>query len=206
MSQTLNRRPSSASRVAAIVLAAGQSRRLGKPKQLIEIEGQPLVRRTVQTVVNSFVEHTFVVLGHEEAEIASQLEDLEVTRIVAPQYASGLSYSVRHGLHQIQTDIRKFQAVLFAPCDLPMLTTEHLNRLVERYHDTHAPIVCSEFEGALGIPALFAAATWADFEMLTGDQGARPLIQACSHREAVAFAGGAFDIDTPDDLKRWRDL
>jgi len=186
--------------IAAVILAAGQSKRLGTPKQLVEFEGESLLRRTTKTVLASPVNRTFVVLGHQHQLMEKALDGLNVSPTHTPDFAEGLSHSVRHALRTVQSSEYEFSAVLFVPCDLPLLTSEHLNALVSRYQTTGAPVVCSKFGETLGIPAIFDKQVWPEFEFLRGDKGARPIIEKCLNREVVVFEAAALDLDSPADL------
>lgn len=186
-------------RVAAVILAAGRSSRMGSPKQRLELNGKTLLRRTVETVVASFG-HAHVVLGFHAAEFQKSLHDLPVSPVFAPDWESGLSHSVKAALAFVE-ETPSFDAVLFVPCDLPLLSSEHLNALVAAYQSSNAPLVVSRWDDVLGVPALFDRALWPELRTLTGDEGARKIIR---RHEKVAvglpFEGG-LDLDTPQQVE-----
>jgi molybdenum cofactor cytidylyltransferase len=195
--------------VAVVVLAAGGSTRMGQPKQLLEVDGQALLRRTVQTALNSDANWVLVTLGNQAQSCLNALEGLDCSLVTVGDWQHGLSRSILRALGQVQehnsltnSESPWYDAVLFVPCDLPQLSVEHLNALMSVYQNTNASIVASQFGEVLGVPALFDAAIWPEFEVLSGDEGARKIIRQSPERvKAIAFASGAIDLDTPQDYR-----
>jgi molybdenum cofactor cytidylyltransferase len=208
-------------RVAVIVLAAGRSSRLGTPKQLIELEGKTLLRRTVETVLASDIGAgwTSVVIGAWGRQCFRQIQDLPCQRISNPDWREGLSTSVKKGLRYWQgfnevfdwlsmtedEGFRRTDAVLFVPCDLPLLSAQHINTLLKAYRENDVPLVVSKFDEVLGTPALFDQWLWDELFELEGDEGARKIIQRHQDKAiSVQFEGGKFDLDTPQDVEKFR--
>lgn len=189
-------------RVAAIVLAAGRSSRMGEPKQLIEIEGQTLLRRTVETALASRADLVIVVSRHFE-----EVADLPALQAAFYRQPDALSDSIQNGLSAIRDwegENGRIDAALFVPCDLPLLTSAHLDALIEEFRG-QTQIVASQFADTLGIPMLFGRALWPELDALRGDKGGRHIIAKHPHATAsVEFEGARFDLDTPDDVAAFR--
>jgi xanthine/CO dehydrogenase XdhC/CoxF family maturation factor len=182
--------------VATVVLAAGGSRRLGRPKQLVELEGAPLVHRVAATCVATEAGPVGVVLGAGAAAVADALGELRVARIVNDAWQQGMASSIRAGVRWAQTTAAG--ALLIVLADQPLLEVGHLTALRDAWL-AGAPIVASRFDGIVGAPALFDRAQWTTLEQLEGDQGAGRLLRA-GGVVAIDWAGGAMDVDTPDDV------
>lgn len=186
-------------RVAAIVLAAGRSSRMGAPKQLLEIEGRTMLRRAVETVLASRAELVIVVSRHFE-----EVADLPVVQAAFYREPDELSDSIKNGLSAIrdwEEENALMDAALFVPCDLPLLTSSHLDSLIEKYRG-ETQIVASRFAGTSGIPMLFGRALWAELDALEGDKGGRGIVARYPGLTAsVDFEGALFDLDTPADLE-----
>lgn len=188
--------------VAAIVLAAGASKRMGQLKQLLPWgrDAQPMLRHIVQTALGAPVDEVIVVLGRAAEQIAPALDGLPVRVVVNTAWANGLSASVRAGLDALDPAI---EAALFLPCDQPRLTPRILAACVSRFRRSRAPIVAPEVEGKRrGAPALFARALFDELRAVEGDRGGRDVI-ARHIDQAVTIELSdpslLFDVDTPDD-------
>jgi molybdenum cofactor cytidylyltransferase len=174
----------------AIVLAAGASRRLGHPKQLVPIGGTPLVRR-IAIETRAACDRVAVVIGANAGFIAPVLDDLDVTLVWNGAWRDGMSSSIRAGLRwarQVDAD-----AAILCACDQPRLDRAHLARLQGHGEDR---VVASRYAGVLGVPALFPRRTFDLLETLRGDQGARRLLEAVAPI-AIDWPDGAIDLDTP---------
>ena len=202
---TLQRPP--AARVGAIILVAGGSLRLGRPKQLLEFEGQSLLRRVTLAALESRLDPVVVVLGAGEAAARAQIEDLPVLVVFNPDWQDGLSHSVRAGLDALEECCGEGHcevgAVVLAPCDQPLLDSAVFDALLQGQRRRGCPIVVSGYAFIWGTPMLFGRALWGELRALSGDRGAQKV--ALGHAasvECVPFAGGAFDVDTPADSRR----
>jgi molybdenum cofactor cytidylyltransferase len=163
-------------RVVAVVLAAGSSTRLGRPKQNLVIDGETLLQRAER-------------IAREVAD-----EVIVVTEDVNPDAAEGIASSIRTGVRLAGDGAR----ILITLCDQPMITAAHLRSLVA----VDAPIVATGYSGIAGAPAVFAPALVPDLLALRGDRGARAVIEA--HRDVttvVPFADAAIDIDREEDVR-----
>jgi molybdenum cofactor cytidylyltransferase len=188
--------------VPAIILAAGASRRLGQPKQLVRIAGETLLARAIRIARSSGADPIFVVLGaHREAILADV--DLSGTHPVTnPDWEQGIATSIQAGIRAVQELNPAPNAAMLLACDQPNITTEHLRSLIESQERAVEPaIVASQYAGVAGIPAIFPASQFVNLLALGGDAGARHLLRNPSCPVIVIpFEGGEIDIDTPADL------
>lgn len=157
-----------------VVLAAGGSSRFAGPvaKQLVEIGGEPAVRRAVRRALESRLERVVVVTGHVAEEVRRAVDGLAVERIHNPQWSEGQSGSVRAGLAAVAGEA---VAVVFIPCDQPFLTCGLIDQLVARHAAGDAAIVVPTWRGRRGAPVLIDGSLFAELETIKGDAGARQL-------------------------------
>ena len=188
--------------VAAIVLAAGASRRLGRPKQLLLHGGQTLLERALRLVREAGASPLLVVLGAHLDLIRASIQLNDALPVVNGQWKQGIASSIHAGLHALDASAPEASAALLVACDQPRLTASHLRALIETFSAQAAPaIVASSYAGILGVPAVFPRAVFPHLLALGGDQGARALLASppCP-LIAIEFAGGEVDIDLPADL------
>ncbi len=186
--------------VSAVVLAAGGSTRLGRPKQLLRVGGESLVARAVRAAGGPACSETIVVLGAGADAVRAELASLPVRTVVNAGWPTGIASSIRTGLSAVDAAA---DAVLFVVCDQPALNAGVLDGLVEAFRAGTAGIVASGYAGTLGVPALFARSYFEELAALRGDTGARSVIRAHSGDVVERpFAGGEEDVDTPEDARR----
>ena len=193
------------SRVGLVLLAAGGSRRLGSPKQLVQnSEGKSLVRQAAETALGSVCRPVAAVLGANADSAAAELAGLDLTVTVNSDWQTGLASSLKAGLAAL-LEQGPLDAVVVMLCDQPRVTPALLNSLLTASAETGCQIAACEYGGALGVPALFARPLFPDLQALTGDEGARRVLRAYSGQIAkIPFPGGALDIDTATDAAQFR--
>jgi molybdenum cofactor cytidylyltransferase len=195
-------------RVGVVLLAAGSSSRLGRPKQLLMHEGKTLVRRAAEAAVAAQCGPVVVVLGAQAKAVTAELTGLPVRTVQNADWGAGMGSSLRVGLRALDTEDAigaspPVDAALVMLCDQLRVDTGHLRALVEAFTRTRASIVASSYEGTRGVPALFSRALFSELESLAPDQGARGIIsREPSRMVEVALAGGGEDVDTAKDLTR----
>lgn len=188
--------------VGAIILAAGGSVRMGRPKQLLPIGGQSMVRRVTEAVCGAGLAQVVVVVGAHAEAVTQALAGLPVEIIVNQAWAAGLSTSMRMGLRALRPEV---QAALLVLADQPALSPDLLKTLVVRYRATKARIVAPCFQGQRGNPVLFDRALFAELLAVTGDQGGRAVIARHGdevERVEVGEAAALLDVDTRRDYER----
>lgn len=166
-------------RVAAVVLAAGLSERFDHelPKQLFQVDGESLTRRTVRRLLESSARPVVVVVGHRGDEVAATVEDLEVEVVRNPNYRDGQSTSVRAGLAAIErlTD-QEVDGVLFAPCDQPYLDGMTVDRLLRSFAAEPSSVVRPSYDRRAGAPVIFPRRYFEELARIDGDEGGRQLL------------------------------
>ncbi len=185
--------------IAAIVLAAGASRRFGAQKLLAELHGKPVIRWTVEHMLDAEVNDVVVVLGRDRDKVREALEGLDVRFVVNEQFASGLSASMRTGVQALTADTK---AVVIALGDQPTVGCDVVDTLVERYRQTGKPIVAPDYRGMRGNPVLFDASLFSELEAVRGDFGAREVIA----RDPLRVACACVDCDPPEDVDTEEEL
>jgi molybdenum cofactor cytidylyltransferase len=187
---------------AAIVLAAGASTRLGQPKQLLQINGESLLHRTIRLAEEAGCAPIFVVLGFEAERMQRETADLDVSVVLNPEWQSGMGSSLRSGMKALMKGSQLPPKVVLLLSDQPMLSSEILFSLVKKSAGTDSLIVASSYTGRLGVPAVFRKELYPDLQKVEGDKGAREVIQVYRDQTAsIDFPEGVIDIDTVQDLE-----
>jgi molybdenum cofactor cytidylyltransferase len=189
-------------RIAAVVLAAGRSTRMGGPNKLLaEIARRPLVRIVAEEALASRADPVIVVAGHQRAEVEKALAGLRVRIVHNPDFAEGLGTSLRAGIAAVPADS---DAAIVCLGDMPRVDAALLNRLIAAFDpDRGALVVVPTFEGKRGNPVLWSRRFFPDLMAIEGDVGARRLIGRYSEAVAeVTVEGKAalIDVDTPEAL------
>lgn len=199
---TLSEASRSGPRIAAIVLAAGRSTRMGHFKLLADLGGVPMVRRVVETVRAARVTEVIVVSGHDATAVEAALAGLGVRLVDNPRFAEGLATSLGVGLAAVAPET---DGVLVALGDMPQVTTATLDALIAAF--VPGEVVVPVSGGEIGNPILWPRAAFADMARLTGDAGARRLLPAFDghvRRVDVGDPGIFADVDTPEALAEVR--
>ena len=184
-----------------VLLAAGASTRMGRPKQLLPMYGgRPLLRQMAESALIEPVSHVVVVLGANAVEIAPSLDGLPVRLVVNAGWAEGMGSSLRCGMDALLAAAPAVHSVIVALGDQPDILTGHVAKLIEAQRTTGRTIVASECDGVRGPPVLFAAKHFPALRTLQGDAGARALLKAHAIEVATVTLAAARDLDTPADF------
>ncbi|WP_193371482.1 NTP transferase domain-containing protein [Pelagibius marinus] len=192
-----------AAKIAAVVLAAGQSRRMGKVNKLLaQVDGRPMVTHVLDALTASQAQPLAVVTGHDYTAVEAALPKRGFTLAHNPDYASGLSSSLRRGLAALPEDI---DGVLVCLGDMPRVSPAVLNRLIAAFNPLEGRAICvPTWQGKRGNPVLFARRFFAEMQEIAGDTGARALIG--EHADVVCEVpmdddAVLLDVDTPEALE-----
>jgi molybdenum cofactor cytidylyltransferase len=178
-------------KIAAVVLAAGASTRLGSPKQLVKLGAETLLERAVRVAYEAGCSPVVVVLGSAAEEILAACELGDAMAVINADWEEGMSSSLACGIAAVDGEV---DAAIVMACDQPSVTVEHLRQLM-----ASGEVTASVYEGRRGVPAYFPAASFEDLMELQGDVGARELLRSA---HTVELADGALDVDTAADLAR----
>ncbi len=183
--------------IAAIVLAAGASRRLGQPKQLVALAGEPLLRRAARMALEAGCDPVIVVLPRDPRPYLEALDGLDVIPCPNPRADAGMGTSIRAGAGALPPGA---EAALVLVVDQIAVDSDLLRRLVASWRlEPQRPAACA-YEGRLGIPAIFPQGLFPELQTCDGDVGAKGLLGGAT---GIAFPRGGDDLDTPEDLARF---
>jgi CTP:molybdopterin cytidylyltransferase MocA len=174
-----------------VVLAAGASRRLGRPKQVLAFEGEPLVHRAVRALSGSRCAAVAVVTGAHADATKAALVDLGPAFLANEAWTEGIASSIRIATHW--ADAGGYDGLLVAVCDQPFLSAEHVDALLDAFR-AGGPPVGSAYAGVIGVPAVFGRAAFPRLMLLQGDRGASPILRESA--VSIAWSAGAADVDT----------
>jgi molybdenum cofactor cytidylyltransferase len=199
-SPTLLGAPAPALRVGAVILAAGASSRMGTPKQLLALGEQPLLVRAVEAALASPVWPVVVVLGAHAEKIRPTLARLPVLIVENAAWAEGMASSIRTGVTTLRQFSRALEGAVIALCDQPAFSADTIGQLIAAQRTTGRSIVAAHYSGRNGAPALFLRQHFAALAALTGEEGARLLLNGDPAQvTAVDMPTLAVDLDTPAD-------
>ena len=193
------------SSTAIIILAAGASTRMGRPKLLLTYGSRTLLRHAAETAAASICRPILVVLGAYANQLQGEIDDLPVRSVINERWAEGMGSSIQVGVGILNTydAADSTKALVLMLCDQPYVTAVVINDLVTAYHLNGKGIIASEYAGALGAPALFGREYFAELETLRGAAGAKHLIAThASDVMPMPFPNGMTDIDTPEDYRQ----
>lgn len=186
--------------ITAVVLAGGTSSRYGESNKLLaDVDGRPIVGHAVRTLVGADVSPIVVVLGHEATRIREALGDLPVSFVENPAYEDGQSTSVETGLRAVDDEV---DAVIFALGDMPFVSSETIERLIDTYEASAGTALAPAYEGERGNPVLFDRTHFDELRSLSGDRGGRRVLLDAEEGVLVETGdpGVRRDVDEPTDL------
>lgn len=200
-SELTRRHPDPQTNVGAAVLAAGEGSRYEGPFKLLEtVDGEPLIKRAVAPFVDSCLEDTVVVVGYQEAKIRAALADLDVSIVRNDSYEEGQSSSLRLGVEVARES--GWEATVFGLGDMPFVTADTVDLVVQAYLEDRGEIVAPAYEGKRGNPTIFGSETYAALAEVTGDTGGRPVLR--SRSDVIVLETGdpgvLRDVDEKSDL------
>lgn len=191
--------------VGIIVLAAGGSTRMGRPKQLLKYNGKTLLGLAIEAALGSVCRPVIVVIGANAQAMQAVIGETGARAICNPGWEEGMASSIRLGLAEMQRETAgEATAVVFTLCDQPFVTSATINRLVD-CNIARAPLLAacefdSDGEITRGVPALFSRALFGELLEVTGAEGAKVVINRhAAEAEFIHAPEAVFDVDTPDD-------
>lgn len=186
--------------VYAIILAAGASSRMGRPKQLLEWRKRPLLEYAITNARAVLGERVIVVLGANAEAIQTALDLNVVTSIINSDWQEGMASSIRAGIQALPESAT---AALILLCDQPLVGSAHIRKLLNGWQSAPVRIVASQYRHSVGVPALFPAEYFGHLLSLSGDRGAKPLLVKFENSLLkIPLPEAELDIDSEGDFKR----
>jgi molybdenum cofactor cytidylyltransferase len=190
-------------RIALLLLAAGGSARMGRPKQLLTYRGQSLLRRAAETALATPCRPILIVLGAAADEARAELSSLDLHTSENSNWQRGPGSSLKLGVHHLLELDPTLDALLITLCDQPLITPADLARLIDAHRTSARPIVATAYPDSPGVPALFTRPTFPDLLAIDDAAGAKSLLRSAGDRVLIVPIPAALtDVDTPDDFAR----
>ncbi len=189
-------------KVGLILLAAGESKRLGTPKQLLEFNDKSLIRLVAETALASVCAPVCVVLGANAEKCRAEIEDLPLEIVVNENWQNGMSSSLQTGLKKLLEIAPKISGALVLLGDQPLINAKIINSLAGVFNSTEKLIVASEYAETFGVPAVFSHQLFDELLQLSAAEGAKNVIKKHpAETEKIAIPEAEIDIDTPEDYQ-----
>ncbi len=187
-------------KIGIIILAAGNSSRLGEPKQLLQSGDKNLIQKTVQAAVASKLAPILVVTGSLHDQIKESLAGYSVHLVQNTDWEDGIGSSIKTGVLEIKKIDPQLDALILAVCDQPYLNVNVFSDLVKQYLYSDKRIITSQYNQTLGTPTLFSKDYFYELIHTDSDSGAKKLLAKFSHDiDTISFPLGYIDIDTQED-------
>lgn len=185
-----------------LIVAAGNSSRLGEPKQLLKFKGKTLLRNVVEEAIK-VSQSVVVVTGSGHSQISKEIEDLKVKIVENIHWNEGMGPSIKIGITQLLNEFPEVQNIIISVCDQPFIKASVFSDLIQMQKDSQKGIVASKYSDTLGTPVLFTKKYLEELSRLSGQEGAKKIIQKFKDDIAeMNFEKGAIDIDTQTDYQK----
>jgi len=193
-------KPIGKEKIVGIILAAGKANRLGKPKQILEWNGEPLIRHVIRKVLESNLQSYYVVTGAYRNQVVNVIKDLPIKIVNNPNWKDGQSTSVKAGIKAIPKDT---EAAIFILADQPFVDKSIINALIDAYKQTKKSIIIPTVNHQNTNPVFFARTTFPELLNLSGDIGGRKLFHSFDTLPLLwTDEKLLFDIDSIEDYKK----
>ncbi|MCF0051547.1 nucleotidyltransferase family protein [Dyadobacter sp. LJ53] len=188
---------------ATIILSAGNSSRLGEPKQLLKYQGKTLIRHITEAAIEAKSVTVIVVTGSNSTLIEEELASLSYHTVQNVNWESGMASSIVAGVHELMTRHPNIAGAILAVSDQPFVTSDLFNALIDKALETKFGIVASEYDNTFGTPVLFSNRYFPALLTLSGAEGAKKLVKKFTDdATSIPFPLGSVDIDTQADYQK----
>lgn len=185
-----------------LILAAGNSSRLGEPKQLLDFKGKSLLRHVAEESLK-ITKSVVVVTGANSIEISKEINDLKLIITENRIWNEGMGSSIYIGFNQLLNSFPAIENCIVSVCDQPFIEASVFSELIQMQQDSQKGIIASKYADTVGTPVLFTKRYFTDLSKLTGQEGAKKLLQKFKDDIAeINFEKGAIDIDTQNDYQQ----
>jgi molybdenum cofactor cytidylyltransferase len=185
-----------------IILAAGNSSRLGRPKQLLQYKGKSLIKRAIDTADAAQLQASVLILGANLELILKEIRNSKMNIAINNNWREGMASGMQKGLEFLEKKLTPDQVILML-CDQPFVDSELLKLLVNKQNESGKGIVACHYNGVFGVPVLFSRKYFEELKSLKASEGAKKVVYA--HQDDLAyveFPNAAIDIDTLEDYER----
>ena len=187
-------------RIAAVILAAGQSSRFNGCKQLAKINGRTLLELSINTLKRTDIDDCFVITGrwHQQISEFIQRNNHKAQLLFNPNWQAGIGNSIAFAVTTLAQD---YDAILIALADQVAITQQNYQQLLDKFAIQQQDIVCANYQNTRGVPAVFSEKTFAQLSSLDGDKGAKKLLYSSEFCIVdCPLESAAIDIDTQEQL------
>ncbi len=193
--------------IGIIILAAGASKRLGKPKQLLVFQGETLLKRAVKTALASGCRPVIVVLGANGEILKPEIEAFNIEIAGNANWENGMGASIQAGVKKLLKICPDASGAILTVCDQPFVSADLISQLTKSFRATDAPIIACSYNETIGVPALFSHRLFPELIALKADNGAKKIIYKYKKNVIeIPFESGATDVDTEQDYLNLIDL
>ena len=190
------------SNIAVLILAAGSSKRLGKPKQLVKFKNKTLLQHSIDVSEALDLSEKIIVLGANEDKILNEVDLKNHKLLINKNWQEGMSTSLKKGLEEIRNWHPTIKHVLVLLSDQPFISELVLQDLIDKHLTANCLATFSQYQEIPGVPAIFSSEIFPDLMRIEGDRGARDLIKnGLTNYQLLPFEKGIVDIDTEKDLQ-----
>lgn len=194
------------SNIAVVILAAGSSSRLGRPKQLVEFQNKSLLQHVIDTIDKFHFNPSLLVLGANGDQIRESINLKNVTVLLNENWPEGIASSIRLGVSESMKLNGSLDGILFLLSDQPFVNKKLIEELIEKHVNGDQPITACKYSGDVGVPVIFGKQFFSQLFELKGDVGAKKIItQNLDDVQRVVFKKGSFDVDTEEDVHKLLD-
>lgn len=184
--------------VPILILAAGYSRRLGRPKQFIELNGKLLIQHVVDEAIKADIGRVYVLTGYQSDTVKTELGKRDIKFIINPQWREGMGSSIRKGVEKVMDE--GWAGLIISVCDQPFINAKVFRNLKVHHETSGKGIIYSEYDPGYGPPVYFNGKYFDELLSLKGDWGAKSIIKKhTADTGSISFSDGKLDIDTKED-------
>ncbi len=187
--------------VAIAILAAGESKRMGSPKAFLQIEGETLLDRTIATAKSTNAQNIFLITGAYHNEMLQIANMAGIKVLFNEDWQEGMSSSLRRAIEAVG-DLSNLKGLLVLLIDQPYVDRDLLKLLISKFEENPEKPITSFYKNVNGVPAIFPRILWNDLLEISGDKGARQLLQKREDVISIPFPKGAIDLDFPEDFEQ----
>lgn len=190
--------------IAVLILAAGESKRMGEPKQLLPWKDGTLLENAIKTARASNTSDIFVVVGSNSDDIKATILQEEIVVLENLNWKNGLGSSISRGVTHLMESNKQYKGVLILLCDQPFISSTYLNQIIGLFEKNEEKIIATDYGKKAGVPALFGKTFFSELRRLNDDFGAKNILEE-NKEDLVRInpKGNQLDLDTPEDYKTW---